>query len=462
MKFSVYVVGSNPLPVVIALCYDCGLVKPDRKRDEPHTAVFFYSEQTECYFKNIQTWVTEKNIPLAMEGFYLNNIHNSLAVYSEVKEEVERYLALSKDLSEIFLNTTGGTKVMSANTVLALMDVVKEKNLSTDILKETDIDPDNGIIYVFNPIEKSEVDTFPVGQVIEEVFQDNITIDNIVMLYDYKKSETKQTFNFDNPKKAIEFGEIILANIEEYRAFQDIIFGIRTVFEQTEKKLDDYNVGINQLDMCRKMLSEPTEEEMNRFKRFINKKRGKYVLKPFFEFYRNISEQTKNIYHLFSEFHLIDTGENDTMTKHAFKFITGFWLEKYILALLATLTQENKRYELLNNLEIHPKDNNSDHGFEIDLAFRNGFNITFISCTTDSDEDMAKNKTNEVLKNSETLGTRTKTMLISMSKKDSNYYDERYKSFPAQFYKEQRVLCFEDIMDKARLVNKLKCILKIH
>lgn len=464
MKFSVYVVGSNPLPVGIALCYDCGLVKPDRKSVEPHKALFFYSEQTECYFQNIQTWVTQKQLPLEMQGFYLADVHNSRAVYTEIKEAVERYLALSQDLSEIFLNTTGGTKVMSANTVLALMDVVKEKNLSANILKEADIDPDNGIIYVFNPIEKSEVDTFPVGQDIGEVFQDNITIDDIVMLYNYKKSETKQTLDLYNTEKTIEFGERILANIEGYRAFQDIVFGIKTVFE-TKEKLNNYNVIINQLDMCKEMLSQPTDdEELNRFGKFLckNKNIDKYVLKPYFNFYKNTSEQAKNIYQLFSDFHLINTDKDDIMTKHDFEFITGIWFEQYIWAILASLTQENKRYEIIHSLKICPNDSGSGSNFEIDLAFRNGYDITFISCTTDSNHELAKSKTNQVLSNSECLGLRTKTMLISMCDKSSEFFTERYRAFSAQFYKEQRFLCFESLIDKENLTSELKCILKIH
>lgn len=463
MKFSVYVVGSNPLPAIVSLCYDCGIVKPDRKSEEAHKALFIYSNLTEPYFKKICTWINEKEIRIEeVKGFCLSDVHNSLAVYSKIKEKIERCLHQIQDLSEIFLNTTGGTKVMATNAILALVDLVKEKKLPADILKELDIDPDKGKLYVLNPVNKSEVEHFPTGRDIQDAFQNNITIDDIVKLYCYKKSKFNQSFTLGDEKKTLEFVDKILKNMDGYQEFQKRIFGYRTVLD-TCKKLFENSKGKNCFDPCRGIIKGFENEDLGKLKKFLDKddRKEHYKMQSFFEHYCNISDQSNIIYQTFLEFKLINH-PNEIMTKDSYEFTTGTWLEQYIWAVIAPLIKDNKRYEIQNSFEIYPCDVDKDgNTFEIDLVFRNGYDITFISCTTDSEKRLANSKTREVLANAESLGLRTRTLLICMCKKDSTEFQERNKAFSSQYYRNLEFLCFDDLTDKATLTNKLKKILKI-
>ena len=465
MKFSVYVVGSNPLPVIIALCYYCGLPEPGRESGEVHKALFIYSKETENYFNNIKTWIDKLKSPPKVEGYYLNNAHNPLEIYNAVKSKIEQTLPGIEDLSEVFINTSSGTKAMSINTVCALVDTVNEKNPFNIDLREADIDPENGIIYIIDPRNKTEIARFSYKGKTNNAFEDIITTEDIIRLYDYEKKPKKDpSFTLDTADKTIEFGEKIFESIKGYQAFQALIFSSRSLFEM-KKTLKNHSIETNFLDVCKDILQTCNNDKLSQLVKFINKKKNAtpYSFKPFFEFYKNTPSQIENIHQLFLEYDLIRSDENEFMSQEHFKFITGFWLEEYVWALLLSITQEDKRFEIINGLELFPKTSSKKIPFEIDLVFRNGYDITFISCTTDNTTGLVKSKAYEVLSNADCIGLRTKAILISLlnCNDELDFLAERNSSFSAQKYKKAKFLYLKDLKNSEQLKEQLKIYLNI-
>lgn len=468
MLNSIYLVGSNPLPIITVLSYDLGLVEESRKNIEDKKILFIYTKDTKEYYENIKEWMKEKNIAIDVEGKEIGNPHRKKAIYDEIKDCVSKKLKKQKQVDEIFINASGGTKAMSNSLNIAVIEIIRELKLSNTKVLECEIDPVKKKLYLFDLVTKAEIDSFPKVNSIGKAYKDWITIDDIVALYNYKKpSSANREFTLGTAEKTIEFGNKILSHSEEYTAFKTIIFGIRECLDLNEK-LDKYSISVSAYKKNEdeeKLELEP-EFETKELGKFLNgdkkykKKCETYEMKPVFHYIFSKKSELREIVEIMEKYNLVDKQNNYAMKYKCFRYITGIWLEEYIWALILNKTVKDSQYEIQNNFIIKPKNTNkAENEFEIDLVFRKGYEITFISCTTDTTKTLANSKTYQVLANSESLGMRTKTLLVTMYDKDSKEFLERNKAFSSNYYKNLKFISFNEIKDQNLLEEKLEEIL---
>lgn len=468
MFYSIYLVGSNPLPIVVALSYDLGLVEESRKNIKDKKILFIYTKDTEEYYENIKAWMKEKGISIDVETLKIENPHRKKCTYDRIKDFLSRKLEKQKKLDGIFINASGGTKAMSNALNIAIIEMIREFKLSNTKALECEIDPVKKKLYLFDLVTKEEIDSFPKVNSIGEAYKNLITIDDIVTLHNYQKhSPANQEFTLGTAEKTIEFGNEILSHSEEYKAFQTIIFGIRECLDLNEK-LDKYSISVSAYKKNadeQKLELEPNFETAE-FGKFFNgdkkykKKYKSYEMKPVFDYMISKKSELREIVEIIEKYNLVDNQKNHAMKYKHFRYITGIWLEEYIWALILNKTGEDTQYEIQNNFMISPENTNKDgNEFEIDLVFRKGYEITFISCTTDTTKSLANSKTYQVLANSESLGMRTKTLLVTMYEKDSKEFLERNKAFSSNYYKNLKFISFNEIRDQNLLEEKLEEIL---
>jgi|GEM_PF-2083609 len=476
MKLSVYLVGSNPLPVMIALSYDFKLVqefdKVKAKNKNPDTVLFVCSGDTENYCDNIKQWMRKKQINVEIKYKKVSEAHYSLSMYNEIKKEVMDILNLQNDIKEIFINVTSGTKTMATNAILALIDVAGDRDIS---LIEADIDPEKGCINLYDPIAKTDKGHFPYDITIAEAFGDVITISDIMEAYDYRlKRENDKGFILEDQQKTIEFAQKILANDKAYTLFQAIVFGLKSLYDfrkkltnneknsesmiLKEETLNNFLLDVFNLDL--KDNGAKKGIDLGLIKKINAKKINKD--EKLFPFIYSIDDELKTLCDDFKEYGLLT--ENNgvySMKKEAYEFVTGKWFEEYIWALIRELTDGKIQFEVKQSCEIYPKDAKDGSKFEIDVVVRNGFDIYFISCTTDTTKHLSNTKIREVLANSESIGLRTKVIFVSMYNEDSSEFQQRYNAFSSRKYKNIKYITIVDMKNINVLKKRLADILNI-
>ncbi len=466
MKQSLYLVGSNPLPIAIALAYDCGLVEGGDSYNEEDRIHFYYSEETGGYCKKIINWLKKKFEEKGLQ-FDSNNIsseiiddvYNSYFVYHEYLNSFKGIFQDGNNVDKLVINVSGGTKVMATNFVLALSNFAasSESSLIKDNVSEIDIDPDKNLLRINNPFYPDAPQLYPSGgKTVVSIYGDLISIDDIVDLYEYSKLPSNSKFTLGSPENTIEFGNKIIEKLDIYRKFQDMIFSLRDL-DKSIGKLKQLN--IHEKDLI-KLSHEPIKSLIS-----CKEKQAKACDGSFIQsWYDNLENRLSDDKTWFVDFLVLsEILERDTsdapryvMSEKKFKYLTGVWLEEYIWAILRSMIKNRSGFEIQNNFVVHSNDvKSNENTFEIDLVFRRGFDITFISCTTDEGKYLSNSKTREVLANSEALGLRTRTVLVTMCKRSSKEFAERYKAFSTRHYKNLKIICLEDLENIKRLEKRL-------
>jgi len=470
MKLSVYVVGSNPLPVLMVLCYDLKLVNDvSEDHEKPRHILFVQSKDTEKYVEGIKDWLYEKKIGIEISHAELAYVHNSedayRSVYKEMNSLYENYKRDGTNIDSLFLNNTGGTKVMSVSTTLAMIDIAKEKHIS---LLEADVDPEEKKITVHDPIERCCKPSWSVVcKSLDGQFGGLIKTSDIIALHGYEPSKgglKKPSYTLGSEDKTLAFAKELLDNIEPYRAFSGMFFANKSA--AYSKKTDDSIM--TELDEI-----AGRTNVLNRFYNFdkdLKPTSSDPISKAFFEsFSRKGFAGVEVFLKLLTDYGILNDEYHISMEK--LRFLSGIWIEEYICAAIEKIIgedNENGRYEVFNSFKIEPKANDrqrrKDTNFEIDVVFRNGITTTFISCTTAENQGLTNHKTLEVLANADSLGLRTQTIMVTlvskakMEKENKNLL-ARYEMFAARHYRKLEIIHLEEVKDSEVLQDKLRKLL---
>lgn len=462
MRISVYVVGSNPLPVMIALSYDCGLLEGIKVDGMPEKVVMVYTERTEIFARNIEKWAIKKGLSINIELVKIDDAYNAISIYKKIKTKVSELI--NPNIKEIFINATGGTKVMASNSILSLIDFCKDKKLN---MIELDIDSEKNELIIIDALERTIINIYPkYTEPLNSYYKDIIKIQDIVDVHEYAYvKDHNNDYTLKTIENTIKFSRCIMDNYNAYRELQTLIFGFRTIFNEQKimnKIMNKIKMGFNLDNMYEKF--NITDKNINKLKKLIIDKDDKTLkTDALFTSFEQLGNDQKSLINTFCEFGLI-TKEGDlfSIDLNNYKFFTGVWLEEYIMALIEEMIQDKETYEIQNNFNLYPANGSSnDTEFEIDVVVRNGFDISFFSCTTDQYAGMTNQKIYQVLSNADSLGLRTKAIMVTMADKNSSYFENRYKAFPHTMYKEIKFITFKDLKDEELLKNRLKEILKI-
>ena len=464
MKLSVYVVGSNPLPILIALCYDLKLVEGvPNDHARPSYILFVCSEQTKKYADNCVNWLANKLGSGLPEHDYLilSHVHNAADINQKVYKKLGE-ICLSSDgkFQTLLLNNTGGTKVMSVTTTMTMIKFANERKMA---ITEIDVDPEKKQIIIHDPRTPEREDPWPD---LDTKFKGLITLDDIVTLYGYEfKGMKKFEYTLGDRDKTLSFGQEIFSHLDAYKDFMKAFFGYSDIFKQNHeiRKLKASFPSFSLLNGWVSLAAENENNENNVRKFFTDKKPDRAG---------NVSYDVficcEGAFREFLKDHEVITIDNCcnkcAITEEYLKFLTGIWFEEYIYAVIEEiLEEENKghpQYEMINSFEIHPK-GESDVNFEIDIAFRNGITVTYISCTTDETLTLVNKKFIEVLANADSIGLRTQVVLITLSKASNESVERRFSMFQATEYRKAKALGMVDVQKIATLKNKLKKLLGI-
>ena len=465
MKLSVFVVGSNPLPILIALCYDLKLVSGVcDEHTKPDRILFVCSKQTEKYVDNCINWLKKKiNTLPHFDSLTLANVHNAIDIYNNMTDKLDQCYSYG-EFTTLLLNNTGGTKIMSVTTTMAMVEFAKDKDIA---ITEVDIDPESKIIVEHNLLEHVDTATWPIpgNGNLDAQFGDLITIDDIVDIYEYEyKKPRTPNYTFGGREKTIEFGKRIFEHWNEYEICNKAFFGYSGIFDNNRK------VRISDpfpLFPLQKQGTNFENVDENIMLKFFTKDKG---------FFKNKLDDINKVSDAFFGYltHELrdlmkyeDIGRANAITRDYLAFLNGKWLEEFIYAVIEEILENDKKgpplFEIINSFEIKPKNTEGKSEFEIDLVFRKGVTVTFISCTTDSKLSLAIDKFLEALVNADSIGLRTQVVLITLSKEydSKKSLESRFSMFQAIEYRKSKVLCLEDVRDFDKLKNKLKNFLDI-
>lgn len=452
MKLSVYIVGSNPLPVLIAMCYDLKIVDGvPEDHENPSQIIFVCSEDTKKYVERIKKLIEkitiQKHIPYPKnDTVIINDAHNAQHVYKVIKDRLEK----SQSIDSVFLNNTGGTKVMSVNTTLAVIDYSnKSKEIHT--LLEADVDPEKKLMNISDMNKNHDIcDMWPGGNVsFDTQFGGIISLSDIIEVYDYKEVKFMDfSYTMQTKEKTLLFVKDLFIHYEAYRDFSKLFFACKEVVEN-KKIISSVQTPFDALD-----IKQGTLNDFFSCKKNLNK--ASQVL---FKLYINNGSANCDAFMSFLKtYEIVD--ENHFTDKKKLKYLTGGWLEEYFHAVLNELTGENNQYEIRHSVKIKPASASGNTEFEIDIILRNGITTSFISCTTDNTRGLANHKVLEVMSNADSLGLRTQVTLVTLASetKDGTKMDllDRYEMFDATHYKKLKIFYLEDVQDADILKDKLR------
>ena len=485
MKISVYVIGSNPLPCVIAMSYDFALVNSiPSDHIKPDYCVLISSNETLDYAERIKYWLSSKKLPDVSEPdvLLIDNAYNSAEIYQKTSE----YIKKLPDIDNVFINASGGTKEMSGNILLALIDFASNNNI---IIQEVDIDPERKKIYIYNPITHKLQSTWPDGA-IADCYHDVITIDNIITLYRYIRKNETRDYLLENVINTISYAELLINNIDAYIKFNILYFIVKNAHicqEKFGKKFKDKQntIFIESLYSCLfNGANTSTNEDINLLMSngislFTSTEKNKKfnennpihinIMSSLLSYYISLVGDSANkfIEALCKNGYLkqINNGQW-RITENQLELLNGFWLEEYISAAIEQLFDQSYKdcivcdqssYEIVRNFEIVPDlTPPSTKNFEIDVVVRYGYTIFFISCTTDIAEGLNNKKVLEVLANAESLGLRTHVILATLAEMKTERWE---KMFAPVHYNKLDIIDKKTICDLEELKKKLKCIL---
>lgn len=150
MNVAIFTVGSNPLPIYVVAEYLLMDQRQDKKElPKPDCLVFVYSNESKEVYENITKKIIEKNsgkidiktVPIG------NNERNRSIVIDSIKQKLTWINENKKSISSLHLNFSGGTKVMSVYSYIAVEEFAEEHQIKTIF---SDIDPDTAKLSIGN------------------------------------------------------------------------------------------------------------------------------------------------------------------------------------------------------------------------------------------------------------------------------------------------------------------------
>ncbi|TCS78938.1 Card1-like endonuclease domain-containing protein [Tepidibacillus fermentans] len=380
-------VGTNPFPNLISSLTrvkDDGLIH------------FFYTvdqenSQTNKVFERLKELLSKKKPHCRSTGSIIDKSRVN-KIEEDVKEVLSRtYSYNPNQLQRIELNYTGGTKVMAAGTYHAFKNFAHSQ--AKDIFVLSYIDGEKEQIYyevlegenekyVYEPLRKLEGDY-------------SISILEISQLHDIPLKENPHLEIYDSQLAERFFQLFIDPSEEEYQSHIKFLEVIYSDMVHVSDKLPNNKNKANELIHERLLsLNNPIfESEYNPF--------------PDIHSYRDFSKDRKLTYQ--------------------FKdYLSGFWLEDYVLKVVLELMEENK-----NIIDVHHSvkpNKQSSKDFEVDIVLLKKYKLFSISVTTQEKEEEAILKLFEVKERAKQLGGDESGICLVSLCRNSNVLEKEYKN----------------------------------
>lgn len=428
MNVFIALVGSNPLPIYAVLNY---LLKDNREDKKelpyPDVALCVHSKDTYKYFENIKKLIGSK----------LTFIQVDLGLYERdpktIKEMINEKLSLlneenSKEdsIESIHLNYTGGTKVMSVISYNEVKNYCENNNIKCIF---SDLDPKTNKINVIAN-DDTEVKKYPFDGDLRDYIK--VKASTLFKLHNMEANERELGDELYFPKINIDkFSKIALDLLNENN--QDF----KDAYNQLSEEINEINKYRSDYDTNKVKNSNKYNESFDKLKEIF----GDII--P----YKNL----KSV--------------DNTQLRGLCQFLTGKWLEDYILQHLKNIKDDVKIDNLYKSVKV--KYNNRE--CEIDVIAIKGYCTYLFSCTISQGIKTVKQKAFEAIYRANQLaGEHAKVIvvspiynkIISSNKFTKNNNLEELKkdlsSFDAINNKNIEYLSIDNLIDTEKLENKLK------
>lgn len=362
----VLLIGTNPLPNYVVAKH---LLSKNGVID---TIWLVYSADregiqsgTKDFADNLKAVISKEHSQINFEECSLSDVGNAQTIRNEIKDKLLNHL---KNGSNIHLNYTGGTKVMSVHVYNSLQEA---EGLGNKIFSY--LDARN-----FNL-------RYDSGEISDDLREEvSVSLDKLIELHGYQKKTQTESYAWkDSLQKLSEF--INNNNLKDFLAWKNGV--IRKLY------YDENGKFIESVQQARENLSKYTDL----FNNHPFKEKALSLLKTF----RN-------------DFSILDRSEqslwvpDNSVTARQYKsrvepsvrnFLDGKWLENHVHRVLKEKINKEFKDKVIpienNWVLIRKGDNNKD--FEIDVIIINGYQVCGISCTTDEREPLCKGKGFEVV-----------------------------------------------------------------
>ncbi|MDI3311351.1 MAG: hypothetical protein QJR05_07980 [Thermoanaerobacterium sp.] len=424
MNVFIALVGSNPLPIYAVLNY---LLKDNREDKKelpyPDVALCVHSKDTYKYFENIKKLIGNK----------LKFIQVDLGLYERdpktIKEMINEKLSLlneenSKEdsIESIHLNYTGGTKVMSVISYNEVKNYCENNNIKCIF---SDLDPKTNKINVIAN-DDTEVKKYP--------FDGD--------LRDYIKVKASTLFKLHNMEaNERELGDGLYSPEIDVDKFSKKALDLLRKNDKDFKKA--YELLSNEIDNCKSNYSYDANKIKNN---------------------NGCNESFNKLKEIFGDIipYKDLNSVNNTKLGNLCEFLTGKWLEDYILYHLRNIKNDVKVDNLYKSVKV--KYNNRQ--CEIDVIAIKGYCTYLFSCTISQGIKTIKQKAFEAIYRANQLaGEHAKVIVVSLISNNkftkNNNLEELKKdlsSFDAINNKNIEYLSIDNLIDTEKLENKLKSV----
>lgn len=355
----ILLIGTNPVPNFVVSDFFL------RRNPELKNIIFIYSEEvsekqsgTKSYVENLRRVIKSRHQKaLSFINVPLYDISDAKQIRRDLDERLQPRISSA---SSIHFNYTGGTKAMGIHVYRWLEKYSKDhvKTISYSYLDARTfeiIDDDEGRIQL---------------DLRKEV---KINTEELINLHGFTR---------------------ITVPSKDHEKFNSAIYKFREIIENSS--LNDYFAKYKREYFCKKGTNHELARKLSELD--MEKLKNYRAEGAFLEVVLSMPEG----YRLFNDKGEFTSPQSNEHLKEALKFIDGLWLEQYVYhALKSKLTDDNITLKL--NLEI-TKNNWGPNRFELDVVLINGYQLTGISCTTDSSKSRCKGKGFEIFMRTRQIG----------------------------------------------------------
>jgi len=382
-------VGTNPFPNLISVL--------TRVKDDGHV-YFFHTDNednsnTKIVFKNLEELLSARKLnctfkPIPIDKSDVNKIEE------KVKKTVKDFFQhQSNKLQQVELNYTGGTKVMAAGAYHAFKNLAHSQDKDRFILSY--IDGEKEKIY-YEVIETGK-QTYSYETLDQLESKQNLSVGDIIQLHGIILGDVKGV-EFYNIELAERFFQLFVNPTEE-EYHRHIHFFVQIL----------YDMGSIKINKSNKSKKEKLDENIH--DQIINLN----------------SSTFESEYNPFPEIHsYLDLTKDGKMSNQFRKYITGIWLEEYILKLVLELKEEDRTIlDVYHSVEPVKE---SSKRFEVDIVLLKKYKLFSISVTMQETEEEAILKLYEVKERAKQLGGDESGFCLITLFPDSALLEKKYRN----------------------------------
>lgn len=451
-------VGSNPIPIYCLNKYLLGDYRTDeelKRIPKPNKLLFVFSEDTKKYYEGIKERLGDeyKNI---IEVCNLKSNQNYADLIEEQIQTKLDEINKKEKIETIILNNTGGTKPMAIYSTMAVYKFAQNNRNVQEI--ECYIDPIQNKVRLnslLNPEKYNSSNNYLPEDKDLRFYLKDISMEDILAIHGLPLNHYDEGKLLPNS-----YEDIKIVSKEEIKNFSHKIISKYckeyTEFFSTLRKLEDIKKDYK---IYQKALKEYYDVE-------LGKKINPLSSQKFKEIFNNYLKKEESSWledALPSIKDIINTVNNRENAEKIYKFLSGTWLEHYLMIAVEEAIEEEglkDEIKLYHSFVCYLDENYKKSQFEIDLVALKGYQIIVFTCTTDSTKGLTKSKSFEGLHRVEQLGGEHAKLCIVNMKEDKEELDRELVGFNSNFYKSKEIISREDLKDYDYLVKKLRDILK--